>query len=356
MGNAFEISVDNETPESWANIIGRFRDASIYQTWAYGAVRWGEKNLSHVVLRDGPEAVAAAQLRIVRIPVLPLGIAYLRWGPMCHRIDSPFDSSVLNRMLAVLKEEYARCRRLSLQIVPNAFGACERTEIFERAFSGARFSADRTASSYRTILVDLSRAPDVMRKQLDQKWRNQLNRSERNALQFEISRSAEAYAQFLLLYEEMWTRKQFETSVDPMEFGKIQERLSPVNKMDVFIARSDGQPVAAIVGSHFGETAIYLLGATSLRGRELKAAYFLQWQAMMYYRERGALLYDLGGVDADANPGGYHFKNGFGGTMVTRLSTHSYHGGQFSRMVWALASTWQRRHNLWTSLTKSAGT
>lgn len=353
MGNAFEVLVDNQTPDSWANVITHFRDASIYQTWAYGAVRWGEKNLSHVVLRNGSEAVAAAQLRIVRIPFLRAGIAYLRWGPMCHQQNSRLEPSVLKQMLAALRVEYAHRRGLSLQIIPNTFGTCERTEVFEGAFSGAGFAEEQAMPCYRTILVDLSRAPDVIRKQLDQKWRNQLNRSERNGLEFEISQSTAAYEEFLCLYDEMWTRKQFETSVNPLEFGKIQGRLSPAHKLNVFLARMESQSVAALVGAHNGDTAIYLLGATSLKGRELKAAYFLQWQAMMFYRSQGAFLYDLGGVDLESNPGGYHFKIGFGGKVVTQLSAHSYHGGHLSRIISVVASAWRRRHNPSNSHPKS---
>ena len=53
-----------------------------------------------------------------------------------------------------------------------------------------------------------------------------------------------------------------------------------------------------------GDTAIFLLGATSEKAMELKAANFLQWQAMMWLKDRGARWYDLGGIDPVAECAG----------------------------------------------------
>ena len=55
--------------EEWDAILPEFRDANLYQTWTYAAVRWGEMNLSHLVLKDGPIPVGAAQLILVKLPV-----------------------------------------------------------------------------------------------------------------------------------------------------------------------------------------------------------------------------------------------------------------------------------------------
>jgi lipid II:glycine glycyltransferase (peptidoglycan interpeptide bridge formation enzyme) len=173
----------------------------------------------------------------------------------------------------------------------------------------------------------------MIRKRLDQKWRNQLNRAEKNELTFDVSGSDEAYREFERLYEAMWQRKRFETSVDVREFGRIQQLLSGPEKMQTFIARKDGQAIAALVCSLLGDTAIYLLGATNDVAREQKAAYFLQWQAMMWLKERGARAYDLGGIDPEANPGGYHFKSGFGGSEVTQLPPQALSVGALGRVV-----------------------
>jgi len=325
--NGYYAEVDGCTPEGWCNLLLEFEDANIYQTWAYGAVRWRSRNLSHLVIRKDGEIVAAAQLRIARLPLVPAGIAYLRWGPMCERKGRPFDPDTVAAMVAHLRQEYVEGRGLALQIIPNAFPGGQRALALCSAFTRSGMHPEPSLGHYRTVVVDLGPAAEAIRKRLDQKWRNQLNRSEKNGLTFEVSDSRQAYHEFVRLYEEMRARKAFETTVDVEEFGRMQELLSGPARMHTFLARKDSEPIGALVCSLSGSGAIHLLGATNERAKELKAANFLHWQAMMWLKDRGARCYDLGGIDPEGNPGGYHFKSGFGGAEVTQALPHAVSGG-----------------------------
>jgi hypothetical protein len=315
-----EVEVDGQTSDSWSAVVDRFEDANIYQTWAYGSVRWGEGQLSHLVLHREGKILAAAQLRIVKIPVLPAGVAYVRWGPLYHRKGETTDSADALRMLECLQDEYCKRRGLILQVIPNAFPDSARGVGYVNAIDRAGLRMDCGIQSYRTVMVDLTPSVEFIRKRLDQKWRNQLNGSEKQGLDLEVTDSQEAYQEFCQLYHVMLSRKQFKATVDVGEFGRIQQQLPSNQKMRVFVARKDGQAVGALVCSLLGDTAIYLLGATNDRARELKASYFLHWQAMIWLKSQGACWYDLGGIDSAANPGGYHFKSGFGGIETTQLS------------------------------------
>lgn len=341
----FEVQVDGQTAESWSEILTQFEDANIYQTWAYGATRWGERNLSHLVLRRAGRPIAAAQIRLARLAILPAGVAYLRWGPLCQSQGQPLDPLVLQQMISALSSEFGQRRGLSLQIIPNACREEQRGEVYANALQQSGFAPEAATALHQTITVDLADTPEAIRKNLDGKWRNQLTRSEKNGLTLEVSDSAPAYAEFLRLYDVMWERKQFDTSVDVHEFARIQVCLTGPARLQTFLARKDGVAVGALVCSLMGNTAIYLLGATNDQARELKAAYFLQWQAMMWLKEHGARWYDLGGIDPVTNPGGYHFKSGFGGAEVTQLALHSRDGSWLSRGVTAFIR-WrtQRRH------------
>jgi lipid II:glycine glycyltransferase (peptidoglycan interpeptide bridge formation enzyme) len=322
MNENFQIEVDGQTCESWSKVIAQFADASIYQSWAYGTVRWGERNLSHLILKRDGQIVAAAQLRIVRPSFLPMGIAYLRWGPLCQRKGEALNPEIARKMSDCLRDEYSRRRKLALQVLPNAYTGSSRSSVFDEALSQSSLKADLRKSSYRTILVDLS--PDVaaIRKRLDQKWRNQLNRSEKNGLQLEVNDGREGYREFMLLYEPMWERKRFKTSVDVEEFDRIRELLTDSEKMKIFLAKEGDRSIGALVFSLMGDTGIYLLGANNERARELKAAYYLQWQTMLWLKEQGANWYDLGGIDPEANPGGYHFKKGMSGLDAAYMPSY----------------------------------
>lgn len=286
-----------------------------------------------MVIRIDGRITAAAQLRIARLPLLPVGVAYLRWGPLCQRKGEGLDASMVRLMSDTLMAEYSGRRRYALKVIPNAYEGNLRGDTYISALSDSKLYPEPDGPRYRTVSVDLTPSPENIRKQLDQKWRNQLNRSEKNGLTLEISDGQDAYVEFIRLYEAMLARKQFETSVDVAEFEQIQSCLPSSCKMQTFLAKKDGQPVGGLVCSVMGNTAIYLLGATNETAREIKAAYFLQWQAMLRLKQLGAHSYDLGGINPNSNPGGYHFKCGFGGLEVNQLPTHAGSCGLVSKIV-----------------------
>jgi len=319
-GNAYQIEVDNVTESQWPELMSRFDDANIYQTWSYGAVRWQEENLSHLILKRNSDVLAMAQLRIIRPANLRLGIAYVRWGPMCHLRERELDPETVRVMATALRHEYVERRGLHLEILPNAFSGSVRAQIFQLAF-GQFDHRPISAEKYRTFVLDLSPSLEELREGLDPKWRNKLSGAEKNGLRVAEGTAVDAYGVFRRMYTEMWARKRFRTSVDIEEFGQIQERLSGNQQMNVLICLHGQEPVAGIVCSAMGDSAIYLLGATSDNGLKLKGSYLLQWAMIRRMRENGIRYYDLGGIDPVENPGVYSFKSGFCGDDVHHIDS-----------------------------------
>ena len=285
-----------------------FYDANLYQTWSYGAVRWGRKNLSHLVLKRNGEVLGMAQLRIIRPTRFNFGMAYLRWGPLCHRRGRELDAEAALRIARALQEEYVCKRRLLLQILPNAFVGSPRAALFQSGFSRFTQEPPTSANVYRTFVLDLAPPIEELRKNLDKKWRNQLTRSEKNGLKIVAGNGTEEYRTFCRMYDQMWKRKSFETTVDVEEFGRLQEDLPESHRMRILICEQDGLPVAGLVASAMGDSAIYLLGATSDDGLNAKGAYLLQWTLIQWLKENGFRSYDLGGIDPERNPGVYSLQ------------------------------------------------
>lgn len=316
----YQAEIDQVTPAEWSQHLTRFEDANLYQTWSYGAVRWGEGSLSHIILKRGGELVAMAQVRIIRPRFAIGGIAYLRWGPLCHLRGQNLDPEIAREMAKALHAEYVKKRRLFLRILPNAFAGSEREMVFKAAFPQFQFAQAKPGDIDRTFLLDISAPAEVIRKKLDQKWRNQLNRAEKNNLTIVKGNSAVEYKLFLEVYEKMWARKQFDTTVDVHEFARICDDLPEGLKFQILICLHEGKPMSGIVCSAMGNTGIYLLGATHDEGLNTKAAYLLQWTMINQMKEQGMRYYDLGGIDPEKNPGVYHFKKGFSGDDVTRIA------------------------------------
>jgi lipid II:glycine glycyltransferase (peptidoglycan interpeptide bridge formation enzyme) len=148
----------------------------------------------------------------------------------------------------------------------------------------------------------------------------------------------------------MMLRKNFDTTVSVDEFQRVQERLSPEQKMVVLIARRKGLAVSGLVASTIGATGIYLLGATGDEGMKAKGSYLLQWHVLRRLKERGCDWYDLGGVDPEANPGVYHFKQGLGGDEVLHIGSYDLHRNRLNK--WGLGAA-ERLKRLAGELTTS---
>jgi lipid II:glycine glycyltransferase (peptidoglycan interpeptide bridge formation enzyme) len=320
MDSVWQVEVDRATPAEWSKMLDLFDDANIYQTFAYGGVRWGERNLSHLVLKRDGEVLGVAQLRIVRPTPLKFGMAYLRWGPLWERRGLAFDPEVLTRMARAIEDEYLDKRKLFLRILPNAFAGSSRATAMQAAF--CRFTPEplEAGNTYRTFVLDLGPSLDELRSGLDKKWRNQLTRSEKNNLRVIAGHGSEEYRTFCQVYSQMRKRKTFETTVDTDEFGHIQEALAESQRMRILISEDKSVPVAGLVASAMGDSAIYLLGATSDEGLNSKGAYILQWTLIKWLKENGIRWYDLGGIDPEGNSGVYHFKRGLSGTDVCQIN------------------------------------
>ena len=316
----WQVEVDRATPVEWGRMLDLFEDANLYQTWSYGGVRWGAKNLSHLVLKRNDEVVGMAQLRIIRPTGFNFGMAYLRWGPLCHRRGSELTASAVHAMAQALHQEYVCKRRLLLQILPNAFEESPRGMLFQSSFSDFTPEVRTATNLYRTFVLDLSPPLEELRRKLDAKWRNKLTQAEKKGLKVIAGNGAEEYNTFCTMYRQMFKRKAFETTVDIEEFGLIQQDLPEGHRMRVLICEQDGVPVAGIVVSAMGDSAIYLLGATSDEGLNAKGAYLLQWTMIQWLKHNGFKWYDLGGIDPEANPGVYSFKRGFSGKDVCQLA------------------------------------
>jgi hypothetical protein len=319
LDRAWQVEVDRATPAEWSQMLDLFDDANIYQTSAYGGVHWGGKNLSRLVLKRHGEVLGMAQLRIVRPTRFKFGMAYLRWGPLYERRGRPPDPEVAKCMARALEEEYVAKRKLFLRILPNAFVGSPRAAVIQSAFCS--FTREPlVADTYRTFVLDLAPTLDELRKGLDKKWRNLLTNSEKKGLQVVAGSGSDEYRVFCKIYNQMRKRKRFETTVDVEEFGRMQQDLAESHRMRVLICEDRGVPVAGLVASAMGDTAICVLAATSDDGLNSRGAYLLQWTLIKWLKERGARWYDQGGINPERNPGVYHFMRGLSGREVSQTN------------------------------------
>ncbi|RYH44438.1 MAG: peptidoglycan bridge formation glycyltransferase FemA/FemB family protein [Alcaligenaceae bacterium] len=142
-----------------------------------------------------------------------------------------------------------------------------------------------------------------------------------------------AFDQFDRIFLELANRKGFMPSQDLRFFKTIQSDAPPEQKFVLHLAWHDDELVAGHLGSFVGSTAVYLLGASTAKGRDLRASYLLQWQAILYSKSVGNSFYDLGGIDQQNNPDVYRFKRRLNGRRVTEVGPYEFAPGAVSRQV-----------------------
>jgi len=301
----YSAEIDAVDEAGWRRILAAFRDASIYQTWPYDEVRAGRNNISHLVLRKDGEAVAAAQARLMTLPLIGAGIAYVRWGPLWRRGSHETDAEPFRQAVRALRNEYACRRGLLVRLRPRLFK--EIDPHFASILSAEGYAPDLKVVE-RTLRLDLTKSTEELRKGMRPHWRRYLKVAEKNDLEV-VEGSADAlFEAFIGIYRELVRRKSFAEPNDIREFRMIQQRLPADQKMMILLCKAEGKLCAGLVCSAIGDTALYLFGATSDAGLKSRGSYLLHWRLIERLKSAGIATYDLHGINPEANPGTYKFK------------------------------------------------
>lgn len=312
-----EATVDGVSATEWDALVANFEDATVYQTWAYETVRSGEGRVSHLILKDEGRVIAAAQLRVMRVPVLGCGVAYAFRGPLWRLRGETPSTGRFRQVLRALHSEYVVKRGLLLRLAPNERDEAsgEMAAILESEGFGGVTGSYR----HRSLLMDLEPPMEALRKTLRHSWRTNLNKACARDFTFAEGVDDALYAQFLNLYGEMHGRKQFVENVDVNQFRTIQSQLPDPFKLRIAVCSLEGEPVSAAVCDVSGGVAKELFMATSSKALETQGAYRLLWEQIQWLKDHGIRHFDLGGIDPEANPGGYRFKSGLGGWDVQHI-------------------------------------
>lgn len=331
-GSKYGVEVDLISKSAWEGILSLFKDARLEQTWSYGETRWGRKNLSHLIVKKDDNVVAATQLRIVKIPCIAAGIAYISNGPVWKKKEEEVKLENLKQIIRAVKIEYAEKRSLYVRIIPNIIDDEFSHEIIA-LFEEMGFKRKSDAKPHRTLLIDLAPQLEELKKKLHKKWRKNLRRAEKLNLRVLEGSNDKLFKIFLSIYDEMVARKRFVSFYDISKFRDIQKKLLKALKMSILICESEGEPINGILWSEIGDTAVTISSATANKGMKLYGAYLLRWQMLKRLKDRGISYLDQGGIDPSKNPGSYHFKSRFGGQEISNLGQFEICQNMFSFII-----------------------
>ncbi len=198
-----------------------------------------------------------------------------------------------------------------------------RTELRELGWrpppDGEGFAAGQPRFVFQLPIA--GKTPDDLLRGMNQLWRRNIKKADKAGVTVEHG-SVEDLPEFHRLYVETAERDGF----TPRPVDYFQTMFTALNgeepdRIRLYLARHEGDLVAATTAVRVGEHAWYTYGASSTAKRDVRGSNATQWQMMTDALDSGAHVYDLRGItdSLDANDphlGLIQFKVGTGGEAV----------------------------------------
>lgn len=314
--SAMEFCVDALAPTAWDNIAAEFDDITFDQTACFSNAFWHKNQTSNMVAALDGKPVAGARTIIMKFPGISNGLAYVRSGPFWRQRDRALNLDTYKSLMAAMIEEYCRNRGNYLSIIPRPNP--DFYEIECGVLEQLGFVVTRQPSDPIRYFVKTSLPISDQLQSLDQKWRYNLRKAQKNKLDIGFFDDAEGIDHFTALHTEMVARKSFFDSDPVYLLPKLKAELPENIRPRIIIAFHNGRPVAGASIAVHGDTALYQFGASSREALSLKAGYALQWWIVEWLTSRGVHWYDLG--SKAGNTGLEQFKKGFVGKQGATLT------------------------------------
>ncbi|HWJ80929.1 MAG TPA: peptidoglycan bridge formation glycyltransferase FemA/FemB family protein [Nocardioides sp.] len=348
-------SVRPITPTEHRDFLASLPSASFLQTpgWAQVKSEWRSESLGW--FDDRGSQVGAALVLHRQLPRIGRSLAYLPEGPV---VDWSADrlEDWLTPMVRHLKQQGAFAVRIGPPVVTRRWTAAQVKEGIadpavhllgqvppeERSALGARVVAQLTDLGWRhqgveggfaagqpqfVFQVPLrdgegnQRTEEDVLKGMNQLWRRNIKKAAKEGVEVGAGTRSDLKA-FHDLYVHTAERDHFTPRPLPY-FETMYDALNAdqPDRLKVWLARHEGDLVAATLAVRVGEHAWYSYGASSTEKREVRGSNAVQWAMVRDAIAAGAAVYDLRGItdtlDADdAHVGLIQFKVGTGGEAV----------------------------------------
>lgn len=283
---------------------------SLQQDWAYGSamLALGVPVLRARVERDGV-TLAFAQFIVRRFGRFG-SVALCSRGPIWTQALTADDK---RRVYKALKQTLP-LPGLRFMLVTPEQAAGEAVGL-----SGMR----RVMTGMSTVMLDLTPTMDELRANLERRWRHRLVTSESSGLS--IQRVGTQPNQFRWLLEaEMAQRGDKGLDGLPPAFFEryVFTRKNAADTMLTLRADVGRDRVAAMMFLIHGRSAIYHIGWTTDKGRDLHAHNLILWKGIEALKARGIQQLDLGGVNTIRSAGIARFKISTGGKVLTLAGSY----------------------------------
>lgn len=327
--------VSHTQRQTWEELVTN-HGGQPFQSWAWGELKsafgWQPFRLASA---DGN---ACAQI-LIR-PYRGLAVAYVPRGPVLSG-DAAVDRAFVDAIVRLAKSHRAAFLRFELDVLEDD----PATDSLRTRLRNAGFkTSERTLQPRSSIRLDLTPTEDQLMAAFSKGHRADIRRAERDGVQIRVGTPQ---ADVDILHQMLVATNQ-RKSFGFHSAGYYRRLLTDFgDDARLQIAELKGEAIGSSLIMAFGRHGIYLAAGSNAAGLEHRAAHLLQWHAIRWAKERGALTWDLWGIadargrfelaaaskslseadlakveaEAKRDPldGVYRFKKGWGGSVVRTL-------------------------------------
>jgi lipid II:glycine glycyltransferase (peptidoglycan interpeptide bridge formation enzyme) len=368
--SASPLTVRTIGADEHLDFLRRQRSASFLQTPAWGTVKseWRPESIGWFTATDptadGAELIGVGLVLYRRLPKLRKYLAYLPEGPVIdwHTEDL---AAWLEPMAAHLRRAGAFGVRMGPPVVTRRWAAAVVKEGIaddevrqlgdlaptERSREGARvlsqlleigweqqagtegFTAGQPRFNFHIPLLQVEgraagepRSEDDVLAGMNQQWRRNIKKAAKAGVEVTRSDAGMVDPADLADFHELYLRTAERDGFTPRPLGYFQTMFAALlaeepDRIRLYLARHEGDLVAATVWIRVGGHTWYSYGASSTEKRDVRGSNAVQWAMISDAIEAGADVYDLRGITEtldsdDPHLGLIQFKVGTGGEAV----------------------------------------
>lgn len=306
-----KITFPDLTPQDWVARLSKISRSTLLQSYAYAQAIRVSQNLNTrwaVLLIDGEEA-GIAQIHEASILGKLFHVVTLDRGPLWFKgYGKPKDWEDFSKSLNKLyPKRFGRSRRF----IPETDNThLELTDFIKKDLP-----------HYQTIWLDLTAPLEGIRKNLKQKWRNALNKAEKQNITVEIDEYGQFISWMIKRYIDDRIEKKY-PGPSPKFLATLLSFCAKEETLLIFKASIKGEEIAGITVLMHGTSATYQIGWANDEGRKNNAMNLLLWQAITTLKSKGITEFDLGGIN-DQAPGLVKFKEGLNGKKISYIGHFS---------------------------------
>lgn len=313
----------NISPETYKEIYNRISRSNLLQDISYGLVM---SRLYHFNQRFGVISIDGKQVGIFQMLERKL------FGGAFHAVvldrvplwtDNYYceEKNILQffkQLSEIFPKRIGRVRR----IIPEARYDSDGTdnEELKKNLSKIGYSV-KSGFSYSTSFLPIYMNPDEIRKNMHQKWRNVLSKSEKQGLIVEINENSDYFPEIINKCSKNSKEKGYKGGGEvflkrlAIEFVKEKRLITAVAFRNIK-DKSEGRFCSAVMIFRHGKSATYQLAWNDDFGKKSGANNLLLWHIILTLKNYNCEYLDLGGFYEKDMSGLRKYKSGLGGVEI----------------------------------------